>query len=125
MKKNDIITINGETFVVKDFTGEVSFVPEKALYNCYEKPSYRKQNIYNYWDKWFKECHSPCYGIRSYNCMMFTLSGIIHFDDLALHGIVYITKTRQEFYPFVEFSQNVKRSDFNPKEEFIEIPWYK
>lgn len=95
----DTIILHNEIFTVmkpikpQDFYG-------RTLLSCYEKPSIYKQGIYNEWVEWSKHLNIKNFGISSYNGFIFTLGGIIHDYFRDIHGFIYITKTRQEFYPF-------------------------
>ena len=69
------------------------------LYQCYDRPSERKKGIFEDWKKWAYENGVKGFGIATYNDHMFTLRGNITID--GVEGLIWITKTRQEFYPFI------------------------
>lgn len=75
----------------------------KILDECYKKPSYAKQYIYNMWCEWFmaldNDYRQTYFGINSYNTHMFTLKGCIEslVDDDS-DCVLYITKTRHIMY---------------------------
>ncbi len=68
----------------------------KDLHECYDKPSEIKQRIFWEWRHFcinaFEDLDN--FGIESYNGFMFTLGW--NTSD----GQYYVTKTRQEFYPY-------------------------
>lgn len=68
----------------------------KSIYECYDRPSITKANIYTYWKNILSaNCDDVIYyGIDSYNGWMFTLHSLIKIDNKLCY--VYITKTRQE-----------------------------
>lgn len=73
-----------------------SFRIRRDLHDCYKTPSDIKDRIF--WEWWHYVLASfenfSNFGIESYNCMMFTLGWT------TLEGEYYVTKTRQEFYPY-------------------------
>ena len=68
----------------------------KTIYECYERPSSTKVDIYNYWrNLLLNNCDDVLYyGVDSYNGFMFTLHAIVKINDRLCY--VYITKTRNE-----------------------------
>lgn len=65
----------------------------KDLYECYDRPSTRKQDIYKSWCEWAYNCDKvKSFGIRSYNTNIFTLQGYVMFNDYS-YGIIDITPT--------------------------------
>ncbi|MDY5727330.1 MAG: hypothetical protein SPK49_01775 [Erysipelotrichaceae bacterium] len=66
------------------------------LYDCYKNPSKAKESIYRYWrDYVFNTFENVTnFGVESYNNHMFTLGWT------TPQGEFYVTKTRQEFYPY-------------------------
>lgn len=113
MKKGDEIIINGKVFKIMDFIEEKFALNTYNLDECYAKPSIRKSNIYCNWMLWALSSNVHYMGISTYNAHMFTMRGIIHIDDYSIHGIVYITKTRQEFYPFINYCLPCKQHEFS------------
>jgi len=99
------IKLNNETFEVKQVKGKLrpTTTQLRSLGDCYAKPSDAKFKIYSDWLKWYidgdKDYIFRHFTIRSYNCMMFTLS-IDVYDKTTdeFIGQLYITKTRQEFW---------------------------
>lgn len=102
MRKNNTIEIYGETFTVKHAISKLQYVSCLTLENCYQTPSIYKRRIWEYWFTWFVNQRNYMFGVRSYNGFMFTIEGIVHDNKNDIHGLVYITKTRQEFYPFAQ-----------------------
>ena len=66
------------------------------IYMAYDKPSIYKIDIWRSWLDWFIENnqYSGYIGIASKNCMIFTICGVIHYNNIE-YGF-YITKTRHE-----------------------------
>lgn len=104
----ETIVLKGETFTVthKDFSDyelDKMRVRELSLESCYERPSKAKENIFDYWWRFFcpdtySIVHTSRDGIQSYNCMMFTYGAVstINYNGVQVMAIFYITKTRQE-----------------------------
>ena len=113
MKKGDDIIINGKHFKVMGFIEEQFILNTLNLDECYARPSMRKSNIYCNWMLWALRSCVHYMGIYSYNVHVFTMKGIIHDEDNSIHGIIYITPTRQEFYPFINYSLPSKHEEFS------------
>ena len=104
----ETIVLKNETFVVthkpfSDYESNSSRVRELTLDSCYERPSRAKENIFDYWFRFFcpdtySIVHTSRDGIQSYNCMMFTYgaASVINYNGVQTMAIFYITKTRQE-----------------------------
>lgn len=108
MKKD--IKINYEVFelckplnfydVVNHFKGD-----GVDLYDCYNKPSVRKQSIYDSWHDWFKSLISEedeyrfKFGISSYNTSIFTLNALIKYCGKWYY--IHITPTHNLAYPLM------------------------
>ena len=94
MKK--FIECNDLYFEVKKPIEKPTTTTRKTLYECYKKPSAAKESIYRYWHDYVFNTFSYVqnFGIESYNIHMFTLGWT------TPQGEFYVTKTRQEFYPF-------------------------
>ena len=104
------IELNGVTFkVVKPKTSNWQHwqdlfyldIPIRNLRECYVNPSTTKIAIYEDWRNWFdtllrdtRVSFKQFNGVASFNCMQFTLHGLVCIDDIDY--IVYITKTRHE-----------------------------
>lgn len=77
----------------------------RHLDSCYDRASYAKHCIFNYWEDFFRSfenrneiVYTYNSGVSSYNCMMFTFGAccdIMHNGE-SRRAIFYITKTRQE-----------------------------
>ena len=89
-------TVNGVRFEIKKPIENPRMSIRKRLDTCYQKPSEVKQEIYDLWLRFVISSFDDVdnFGIESYNCMMFTLGWN------TLEGQYYVTKTRQEFYPY-------------------------
>ena len=94
MKK--YIECNEMYFEVKKPIEKPTSVARKHLYECYKNPSVAKESIYRYWRDYVFNTFSYVenFGIESYNIHMFTLGWT------TPEGEFYVTKTRQEFYPY-------------------------
>lgn len=94
MKK--YIEVNDIIFEVMKPIEKPTFRLRKNLLVCYKKPSFAKKCIYREWErfcfKYFDDVSN--FGIESYNGFMFTLGWT------TTGGEWYVTKTRQEFYPY-------------------------
>lgn len=94
MKK--YIEINSMIFEIMKPIEKPTFKFRKDLHDCYDRPSYIKDRIFWEWKHYvsasFKDFSG--FGIESYNCFMFTLGWN------TPQGEYYVTKTRQEFYPY-------------------------
>ena len=97
MKK---IEINGVQFEVhKSKAVSTTFLEQYAgrtLIDCYERPSYSKQYIYNNWLEWACRNEVQQFGISGYNGFQFTLQGKIELDGKTY--ILHITKTANKAY---------------------------
>ena len=94
MKK--FIECNDVCFEVKNPIEKPTSITRKALYECYKKPSTAKESIYRYWRDYVFNTfdYVENFGVESYNVHMFTLGWT------TPEGEFYVTKTRQEFYPY-------------------------
>ena len=98
MKRWENLTIDGVDFRVD--TKSTAIAPNQVDFrdvdDCYLKPSIVKRAIFEGWFKFFVEHEGWC-TISSYNCMTFTLDGILEHEGKLYRA--YITKTRQELTP--------------------------
>lgn len=94
MKK--FMEVNGRIFEVKKPIEKPSFRIRRDLHDCYKTPSDIKDRIFWEWKHYVLASFENVsnFGIESYNCMMFTLGWT------TPEGEYYVTKTRQEFYPY-------------------------
>lgn len=102
-KKKERITINGETFIIENATvsKRLGYGCFQSLDSCYERPSYAKRGIYDYWEKWFMELGAnmaEC-GIGSYNSMQFTYHGYFTYEGVEYYA--YITRCYNRLYRVV------------------------
>ena len=88
--------INGVKFEVMKPIETERRSPRHALSYCYERPSHIKRQIFEDWEIFVRNNFDRFwnYGIESYNICMFTLGWT------TPDGEYYVTKTRQEFYPY-------------------------
>lgn len=99
------IKLNNKTFEVKKVKGGLCPITNyRYLDDCYAKCSNDKRDIYAAWLNWKIEANNRYYAygpfnIHSFNCMMFTLECNV-YDPIngSFLGIIYISKTRQEFW---------------------------
>lgn len=88
--------VNGKRFEIKKSIDRERRLPRHTLKACYARPSEIKQEIFEDWERFvinnFDEFWN--FGIESYNGFMFTLGWT------TPEGEFYVTKTRQEFYPY-------------------------
>lgn len=99
MKRWENLTIDGVEFTVD--TKSTAIAPAgnfRTVDDCYERPSSVKRAIFEDWFQFFVEHGGYC-TVSSYNCMMFTLDGILEHEGKSYRA--YITKTRQELTPIV------------------------
>lgn len=64
------------------------------LCNVYNRYSYDKERIENYWLDFMSECNGDAYGITSHNSFSFTLSFCI---ETPVRGVCYITPSHNYF----------------------------
>lgn len=94
---NRRIKINGVHFELhqrkemKCWTGS-SF----SLYDCYERPSVRKQEIYKYWEEFASSVDAEYFSISTYNANIFTLDMIFTYDGVRYYA--HITPTHNDLY---------------------------
>ena len=83
MRKEKKIIEIGENFTFKKGIKDGYFTEYKTLYQCYNRPSDAKINIYNYYEKLlYNNCDAVLnYGIRSYNSMIIVLHAEITKDN--------------------------------------------
>ena len=88
--------VNGMIFEVKKPIEKPTFRLRKDLHECYDKPSYIKDIIFGEWKHYVYTSFNDFsnFGIESYNLFVFTLGWT------TPDGEWYVTKTRQEFYPY-------------------------
>lgn len=97
------IELNNKVFEVKKAKCELHpITQERGLGDCYAKPSFVKQEIYNDWLRWYMTDSDKYilkhFTINSYNVNMFTLACDVYNMKNEFIGQIYITKTRQEFW---------------------------
>ena len=74
MKK--VLTIGARNFEVQRKHIEKGIgerMKQRTLWDCYGRPSSTKESIYRDWDNWSWENNLCMFGVRSYNCNVFTL----------------------------------------------------
>lgn len=101
MERYEFHDVGGYVFKVytdKDYARTVpSLDGVRTLYQCYESPSSAKQYHYEKWCEWFTRMHGMQYGVYSFNCHNFTMTGRIFWKEKWF--LVYISKSRQELIP--------------------------
>ena len=94
MRKQKTIELKGIIFEVQKAIDDRLYYSGRDLYDCYNKPSYAKQNIYEWWKNWYYdnfdyENRIGNLTVHSYNCNMFTLTMGIIYNGKQYH--LYIT----------------------------------
>lgn len=89
-------TVNCVKFEIKKSIDTERRSTRHTLKACYERPSEIKQEIFKDWENFVRNNFDEYwnFGIESYNGFMFTLGWT------TPEGEYYVTKTRQEFYPY-------------------------
>lgn len=76
------ININGETFeLVTAHNCYRQLYAGRGIFDCYDRPSNIKVNIYKNWLEWATDTGIDSFGVSSYNCNFFTLTGIYYAED--------------------------------------------
>lgn len=88
--------VNGKKFEIMKPIEKPTLKDRRDLHDCYEKPSTAKERIFWEWRHYVSASFKVFsnFGIESYNGFMFTLGWS------TPEGEYYVTKTRQEFYPY-------------------------
>lgn len=89
------IMMDGAYFRVVGEMDKLPIFNTRTLYECYNKPSQVKMNIWRRWQIWFYG-NDGSLGVSSYNTNFFSIEGKVHFDGYDY--FVIITRTRQEAY---------------------------
>lgn len=94
------ITLNGHSFEVhKSKYAKVENLARyagRSLYDCYEKPSTAKQEIYKEWLEWVWLNGVMYFGVQSYSSHMFTLQGLV--EHCGHTYILHITPAHNYAY---------------------------
>ena len=101
MKRFKKMIINGADFTLKNEVvkyNDIKKMEFKTLEQCYNKCSYYKYKVFNYWNNILNT--SVAYGIRSYNANMITLHSVIVINNKLYYA--YITKSYNNLYEVVE-----------------------
>jgi len=92
------IEINNVTFELTVPRKEVSAIEREkwdgmnAIFECYDRPSIYKQQIWNDWYLWsIKTIGVRSFYISGYNCMRFTISGLYEDENGNKYNL-YITR---------------------------------
>ena len=99
-RRYETITLNGERFEL-DTKETVSTsknwygVARRTVDDCYERPSSYKRAIFEDWWQWFNKNGGYC-GVASYNCMQFTIEGVVFDKDTQEEYYCYITKAHNK-----------------------------
>lgn len=97
MKKWTTKEINGVTFEF-NAVDKVSArtLTRRDIWDCYTRPSQRKENIYRGWADWFITLNSFDFTVSSYNCNFFTMEG--YFVDNGIEYYAKITASHNYLY---------------------------
>ncbi len=92
------VVIDGVNFAIdtKNTTSAPTGGAIRRVEDVYARPSQTKLNIFYDWQAWCVEHCGYC-EVASYNCMMFTLDGMIEYEGKKYR--LYISKTRHELTP--------------------------
>ena len=72
----EFIEIGGKTFELQKKHVEKGVgerMSRRTIWDCYNRPSATKENIYRNWENWAYQNNLALFGVRSYNCNVFTL----------------------------------------------------
>lgn len=97
------ITINGIDFELCK-TGEINETQQAwhkrlTIDQAYSNPSTTKTEIYKEWLQFARETNASCFGISSYNCMMFTIGMYVNVGNNKYW--LYITKAHNRAYKII------------------------
>lgn len=100
-KRKQSITINGEYFIIENQTVTTTNLYARTLYKCYDRPSFAKIRIYDYWYDWFNDNGVKYleHGIVSHNCMQFSYGGFVSLNGQLYYA--HITKAYNRLYKVV------------------------
>mgnify|MGYP000845910357 CR=1 FL=1 len=98
------IDINYVKFELKKSINYTPYYNIKTLSDCYNKPSYKKQQCYDYWLNFYYTLNSDNKivhpSIKSYNTFMFTIEMLIKINNTKYY--LYITPSHNYAYPIIE-----------------------
>lgn len=88
--KNNIINLGEDFKKVSNKKIDIFNKRFLTINQCYERPSYSKINIYNYYyDLLLKNCDSVLYyGVKSYNTFKISLNAIIKKDNIKYYVLI-------------------------------------
>lgn len=94
MRNQKLLKIKGIIFEVQKPIYDKLYYSGRDLYNCYDKPSYVKQNQYEFWEDWYYnnfdyDNRVGSLTVHSYNFAIFTLTMGIIYNGKQYH--LYIT----------------------------------
>lgn len=94
MTKQKTIEIKGIIFEVQKTIEDTLYYSGRNLYDCYNKPSYAKQKVYELWEDWYYnnfdyDNRVGSLTVHSYNSNIFTLTMGIIYNGKQYH--LYIT----------------------------------
>lgn len=84
--KKEKITINGVNF--EKVKGGVNNINTnlKDIYQCYDRPSQAKVNIFKEWCDFAKKVDASNYGIASYNANIFTFDFMFSYENAIYYA---------------------------------------
>lgn len=96
-RRYETITLNGERFELdtKETVSTSISIKRRTVDDCYERPSSYKREIFEDWWRWFIENGGYC-GVASYNCMQFTIEGVVFDKETQEEYYCYITKAHNK-----------------------------
>lgn len=97
--------INGVVFDIKHITPDelhklasYTISNVKSLDDCYKRPSYAKQYIYNMWLEWSQAVTDLyTFDVDTYNSNVFTLSGVLEYS-YGMVEVIHVTPTKHILY---------------------------
>lgn len=106
MSKN--MVINGVTFEVKKSVSYGDFCksnlsPRRNLFDCYNRPSQRKVNIWSEWCEWSCDTEGASFPtVSSYNVHRFTVEMTYTDPETLNQYVLEITQVHNRAYPVEE-----------------------
>lgn len=73
----------------------------RSIWDCYERPSRTKEEIYIEWRDWFLNAENVfSFGVHAHSCFMFTLAAILYDEEMQTKpiGFIHITKDHNRLY---------------------------
>lgn len=94
---NNYVSINNVSFKVCGKVNSLPRISGRNINDCYSRPSVNKTRIFWQWREWSLEAGVDAFGVRGFNCNVFTLE----FSYRSPEGVLYygwITPTYNRVY---------------------------